>query len=295
MSNWENVLVLDRDMSITGGSEAMLRDAVASGADLRIYTEFRQNEHIDIKSDNNEVVREVSDFRVTYLVDNKWVAGIMNMRMPIGPPAGFGGRPSMSFFMYNQNGQQAIARPHLDGIPSSGTFGPGPLEDHSAMPKYRQLDAWDTGTNAPSSNFIYYFDNMRFIVRNDWREVLSHSEKGELVSGSFSELTDAFSNGAEVKIGIADACADLGSGPAHELFVHTGPGYYNTGRNLFTVGSQPVVRVKPDIPMIYKSRNWNFGWLMVRTDGFIDQWLCDPYTLKFQKNQARRRIRWFVR
>ncbi|MCK5845051.1 MAG: hypothetical protein KAG97_10105 [Victivallales bacterium] len=47
--------------------------------------------------------------------------------------------------------------------------------------------------------------------------------------------------------------------------------------------------------MSYKSKNWNFGWLMVRTDGFIAKWICDPYSMKFQKNEANHAMRWFVR
>jgi len=34
----------------------------------------------------------------------------------------------MPFFLYNQNGQQAIARPFLDGVPPSGKPGPSPSE-----------------------------------------------------------------------------------------------------------------------------------------------------------------------
>src|SRR5204863_5453213 len=135
--------------------------AVRQGADLRVYTEFLHNEHIDPKSDNSERIREVIDFRVTYLIEDRWVAGINNLRQPVSLPDGFGPRPSMSFFMYNEDGQQAIARPYLDGDPSpsaaTGKIGPAPPNDHSDMPRYHELDNFDAGTNAPGSNFIYDF------------------------------------------------------------------------------------------------------------------------------------------
>ena len=104
------------------------------------------------------------------------------------------------------------------------------------MPKYHQQDGWDGETNAPSSNFIYDFDVFKYWVRDDWREVLSHSKNGEVVSGSLEELADAFSEGAEVKVGIRGLCHDLtGEGePAidHEVFIQVGSSYYYTESRL---------------------------------------------------------------
>jgi len=284
------------------------------GADLRILTEFVYNEHVDTRSQNAELVREVSDFRVTYLVEDRWAVGIMSLRMPIEPPEGFGPRASMSFFMYNQDGQQAIARPYLDGPPAAGERGPSPLDGHSDMPKYHQLDNWDAGTNAPSGNFIYDFNLFRYLVRDDWEEVLSHTAEGEVVSGSLESLCEAFTQGRELKVGIRGLCADMAEGgkgdrsnlperpggcfaqigpvpfsaplPDHTVFVQTGPGYHCTDRKLFSAGCQPVVRVRPGIPMRYTSGGWDFGWLMPRTDGFIARWLCDPISSAFIRATA---------
>jgi len=146
-NTWKAVLELDGNRSVTSGSQAALCSALQRGGDLRILTEFVYNEHIDVRSKNTELVREVSDFRVTYLVEDRWAAAIMSLRMPINPPEGFGSRASMSFFMYNQDGRQAIARPYLDGPPAAGRRGPSPVADHSDMPKYHQLDNWDIDTN----------------------------------------------------------------------------------------------------------------------------------------------------
>lgn len=295
MNSWQNVMTLSGARTVVAGRVENLRDAVRRGADLRIYTEFRHNEHVDPRSVNDEMVREVSDFRVTYLIARRWAAGIMNLRMPIRPPAGFGPRPSMSFFLYNEDGRQAVARPYLDGAPDADSPAPGPLDDNSNMPKYHTFDAWDTGTNAPSVNFVYDFEIFRYFVRDDWREVLAHGADGSVTKGSLDALVDEFSKGAEIKVGIRGLCADLGNDIEHEVFVHTGPGYYSTERKIFCAGAQPVVRVRPAIPMRYESRNWDFGWLMPRTDGTVDRWLCDPYTLSFTKSRGRYAVRWFAR
>ncbi len=299
MRTWRCVYSLDSTRRPVFGSEKELAATIRRGADLRIYTEFRHNEHVDTTSKNPELVREVADFRVTYLLENRWTVGIINLRQPISLPDGFGPRPSMSFFMYNQDGGQAIARPYLDGAPKNGEPVPSPLDDHSAMPKYHQSDSWDAETNAPSSNFLYDFETFQFWVRDEWEEVLSHTANGRVVSGSVQALVKEFSQGREVKVGIRELCADLLADPAraleHEVFVQVGSCYYYTARKQFIAASQPVVRVKPAIPARYESKGWDFGWLMPRTDGFVARWLVDPYTLKFHKSEGHYAIRWFVR
>jgi hypothetical protein len=298
-NSWRCVYALDHRRQLAAGSAADLADAIRRAADLRICTEFRHNEHIDTSSDDADLIREVADFRVTYLLGNQWVAGIINLRQPISLPDGFGARPSMSFFLYNQDGGQAIARPHLDGRPASGKPGTAPLDDHSAMPKYHQRDNWDAGTNAPSSNFVYDFDSYRFLVNDTWTEVLSHDSSGATLSGSVETLANEFALGRELKVAVRGLCSDLapaGKAPAvHEVFVHVGSCYYYTRRKLFMAGSHPLVRVMPAIPLQYRSRAWDFGWLMPRTDGFVARWLVDPYTLKFKKSEGRYAMRWFVR
>lgn len=299
VAKWTNVLELNEQRHVVGGSGQQLLAAIRNGADLRIYTEFRHNEHIDLNSYNDELVQEVADFRVTYAIDERWVAGIINLRQPIELPLGFGERPSMSFFMYNQNGDQAIARPYLDGRPTTGFKGEGPLQDHAEMSKYHQHDAWDNGTNAPSSNFVYDFDTYKFLVCDDWTEVYANDVLGNRVSGSVQELADAFSNGKEVKVGIRGLCADVQQtelAPVqHEVFIHCGSCYYYTQSKWFCAASHPVVRVQPAIPLKYKSENWDFGWLMVRSDGHVARWLLNPHTLQFTRSHAQHAIRWFVR
>ena len=298
-NSWKCVYTLNERRRPISGSEQELAAAIRRAADLRIYTEFRHNEHIDTSSSDPELIREVADFRITYLVEDRWTAGVINLRQPISLPDGFGPRPSMSFFLYNQDGRQAIARPYLDGVPTAGKPGAAPLADHSSMPKYHELDSWDAGTNAPSSNFVYDFDTFRFWVHDEWDEVLSHRSDGTVVSGSIDALVEAFSRGCEVKVGIRGLCGDLhtGSSPPteHEVFIQVGSCYYYTRRKQFMAASQPVVRVRPAIPMRYESKGWDFGWLMPRTDGFVARWLVDPYTLKFHKSDGRYAMRWFVR
>jgi hypothetical protein len=296
MTPWRQVLELGPDRLPTAGSPPALVAAIGRAADLRIGTDFVYNQHLDVRSDNDELVREVSDFPTTCCVDGRWAAGIMTYRLPIDPPTGFGPRPSMSFFLYNQDGTQAIARPFLDGAPAAGHRGPSPLDDHSDMPKYHQADAWDTGTNAPSSNFVYEFERYRFFVRDGWREVYRHDAHGTALGGSFESLVAAFEAGAELKVGIRGLCADLAArqAPDHEWFVLTGPGYLSTRSRVFCAGTRPVVRVAPGVPVRYASGNWDFGWLMPRTDGRVALWLCDPYTLQFRKAEGRFPIRWFA-
>lgn len=298
MAEWSCLLELNNQRERVAGSEEVLLKAVHAGADLRVGTAFRHNEHIDTTSDCNELIREVMDFRVTYVLENRWFAGIENMRMPISLPDGFGPRASMSFFLYNQDGHQAIARPHLDGQAASGALGPSPINDHAEMPKYHELASWDAETNSPSSNFIYDFEYFRYFVRESWEEVYVHDANGNVESGSLETLVDAFIAGAEVKVAINNLCEDLAQDGEphleHEVFVHVGAGYYYTERKQFMASANPVVRTRPQIPLGYGSSNWDFGWLMPRSDGHLERWLCDPYTLQFNKSTTRNAMRWFV-
>ena len=169
MHPWTCPLVLDSSRQIVAGSQDALVRAIRRGADLRIYTEFRHNEHIDVRSPSDEKVREVAEFAVTYLVEDRWAAGLMSLRQPVSLPDGFGPRPSMSFFLYNQDGHQALGRPHLDGQKTV----PAPEGGPHPMPKYHLLDSHDPATNAPSHNFIYDFDIYKFYVVDTWEEVLA--------------------------------------------------------------------------------------------------------------------------
>jgi len=297
MPRWNQVLELDSSRQPVGGDVEQLVEAVRSGADLRIGTGFRHNEHIDTSSESDELIAEVMDFRVAYLVEDRWVAGIQTQRMPVALPEGFGPRESMSFFLYNQDGQQAIARPFLDGSQPTATPGVSTPDPWPSMPRYHELARFDEGTNAPSSNFVYDFEYFRYFVGGGWREVFSHESDGSVTGGSIEELAAAVGEGAEAKVAIRGLCADLeesAEAVEHEVFVHLGACYYYTKEQRLMAAAHPVVRTRPGTPLGYGSRSWDFGWLMPRTDGFVAGWLCDPYTLKFRREDRRYAIRWFV-
>lgn len=299
MARWNCVLELNSRREITAGSTRALASAIGRAADLRIGTEFLHNEHIDVTSPSAECIREVAEFGVTYLMNQHWSAGIMSLRQPIDLPVGFGPRASMSFFLYNQDGTQGIARPFLDGVPATGARGAAVAVPPENMPKYHIEDSWDHATNAPSHSFVYDFDVFRYFVGDTWEEVLHHGPSGEVLSGSLAHLIEAFSSGCAIRLGIENLCQPLCDESApmvpHEVFVQGGSAYYYTEQKLFMIGSHPVVRVRPTIPLRYVSEGWDFGWLMVRTDGRVVYRRCDPYTLAFSDHVTQNAVRWFVR
>lgn len=299
---WNCGLQLDQSRNIVSGSNAILSDAIQHGADMRVATAFRHNEHIDIASSDSQLIEEAMDFGLTYLLDKHWVAAVETLRMPVSIPDHFGPRPSMSFFLYNQDGRQACAHLFLDGQPATGTIGPTPAHqrgEHDAMLKYHELDTQDADTNAPSRNFIYDFESMRYMICDCWEQVFGHDKNGEVMSGRLENLVEAIRAGHEVKVAIRGLCADLAETPPaaldHEVFVHIGPSYYYTESRLLISETHPLVRIQPAIPLVYRSRGWDVGWLMPRTDGFVARWLCDPYSLKYEKSEGRYAMRWFVR
>ncbi len=298
MGEWKSVLELNSHRERTSGSEKALCEAIGRGADLRIYTDFLHNEHIDPSSDNDDRITEVSEFRETCLIEKNWAAGFMTLRQPVSLPDRFGPRSSMSFFLYNQDGRQAIARPFLDGLRAEGRPGPSPVEAHEQMSKYHELSSWDKDTNAPSSNFIYDFGEFRFFVNDKWKEVYSHDENGQPLQGSLENLIEAFKDGCEIKAGITGLLSDLADkyddSPDHEVFIQTGWGYYYNREKLFIAETHPLVKVRPSIPLEYESEAWNFGWVILRSDGACVERISNPYTLKFTDTRRKLGIRWFV-
>lgn len=61
MQAWQCFLILDEYKTLVSGSEAALCAAIRRGSDLRIGTEFRHNEHVDVKSSCPEVIREFGE------------------------------------------------------------------------------------------------------------------------------------------------------------------------------------------------------------------------------------------
>jgi len=296
---WKCVLELDTNMQRTAGSEESLREAIGRGADLRIMSGFYHNEHVDTSSSDHELVEESMDMRVTYLIDGRWCAGLQSLRQPVELPDRFGPRPSLSLFMYNENGLQAIARPYLDGPPQMGPLNARPPAPYPDMPKYIEYERYDDGTNGPSSNFLYHFESLKYFVWDGWQEAYHHTSDGTAVSGSTDQLLEALRRGCEFKVGIKNLCHDLvrsGQEPLpHWVFVNAGACYFYTERKWMVTGTFPLPRVRPSIPMVYESNAWDYGWLIVRSDGHVAELIYNPYTLLPRRETQRFEVRWFYR
>ncbi len=296
---WRNTITLDASRNLVAGDVQALRQAIARGADLRIYSEFRHNEHIDTASHNGDLIQETMDMRATYLIDDCWCAGVITLRQPVALPNGFGPRPSLSLFLYNEDGSQAIARPMLDGVPAAGSPGPSPPHDHSEMPKYHEQSRWDDETNAPSSNFVYDFDTLRYFVRDDWQLALHHSSTGEVLAGSYDQIAQVFSQGVEWKISVKGLCADLAELGTevlpHEVFIQAGSCYLYTGERLMIAASHPLPRIRPSVPLRYASGNWDYAWLVARSDGRVSRLAYNPYTLQPTESSGKYEIKWYYR
>jgi hypothetical protein len=309
-SGWSTVLELASDRSVVAGSKVALADAVRRGADLRIYTEFLYEEHIRPGGGDPELagpIREVIDFRETLLLDDRYVAGITTLRQPLEPPHGFNGRdPKMSFFMYSMDGEQALANLLLGSVEQTATPGerlvvPTPAD----MPKMREQEFFDLGTSGPSRNFVYDMESYRFIVRDEWREVLAHDADGRVTAGSFAALGDAQVAGMEIKVGIRDLGADLGAAesgveadggrPVSETFTLVGSGFVHVRAGLYVTLTHPLVRIAAEVPIRYRSGNWDIAWVFLRTDGRAQVRRIDPYTRAWQDRPAMFACRWFVR
>ena len=149
-----------------------------------------------------------------------------------------------------------------------------------------EIDESAPDSKAPFRNFIYDFYSYKFLVQDEWEEVLSHDKDGNVISGSAKALEEASANGCDIKVSIDGICEGmLGENNLmkHELFIGTGPHYYYTETGFMVAETRPFVRVIPEIPMVYKEHNWDFGWAIVRSDGHVAGLFYNPHTLKYQK------------
>ncbi len=283
--SYESVLELSSALEITAGSPEQLNAALMRGADLKIETIFRHNEHVDVTSSVQDHVRENSEFPATIVVDGQWAAGFMTVRQPAEVPTGFGPRASLSLFMYNQDGTQALARPHLDGGAITGEKGRDESPVHGGLAKMRHISRYDQGTNAPSVNFVYEFSGFRYMVNDCYRLLCSVSPEGDLLSGEKAALWDAVRRGADIKIGISGLCGSLPGAKAleHTIYIRAGFLYHYQESGFLCAETHPFVRVAVDIPLRYATDNWDYCWAFVRTDGHCELMRMDPYTLEFTK------------
>jgi hypothetical protein len=303
-SGWSTALELAPDRSVVAGSKAELADAIRRGADLRIYTEFLYEEHILPGGGDpalHGLIREVIDFRETLLIDDRYVAAITTLRQPLEPPHGFNGTdPKMSFFMYTMDGEQALANLVFGDLadqvaPGERVVVPTPAD----MPKMGAQEFHDLGTTGPSRNFVYDMERYRFVVRDDWQEILAHDEEGRVQSGSFDALEAAQIAGRELKVAIRDLGADIATagepGRRHETFTLLGSGFLHVRPALYVTLTHPLVRIAPSVPIRYRSGNWDVAWVFLRTDGRARVRRIDPYTRAWEDRDARFSCRWFVR
>jgi hypothetical protein len=304
---WRTALTLASDRSVASGSVADLAAAVGRGADLRIYTEFRYEEHIapggDGDASHDGLVREVIDFRETILLDGAGgphVAAVTTLRQPLHPPWGFNGtEPKMSYFLYQSDGRQACANLLLGDVPSAVRPGArAEIPTPADMPRMSAEVVWDIGTAGPSRNFIYEMEVYRYIVRDEWQELLAVDASGAVLRGSVDAIEAAQIAGREFKVGIRGLCAELGhpdEGPEHEVFTLVGSGFFHTGMRVYDTLTHPLVRVAPAIPLEYRSGGWDVAWVHVRTDGAAVVRRLDPYSRQFSDHAARFALRFFAR
>jgi len=292
MRNWTCAYQLDKQRNPSAGSSDDLLAALRRGADLRIYTTFDWLDHMGAELPDQGLVEETIDLRVVYLLDEKWVAALTALRYPANAGLGFGTDPSLSFFMYNQSGQFGIARPYFENAAT-----PRAVPDFGA--NYHMIDHADYDTASPSHNAIYEFNTFRWLVADDWMEMLAHDAEGNVTAGSLDALNGAFRNGCSIKVAVQNLCRDLtpDGQPAleHAVLVELGSLYNHIECGFLSGESLPLVRIAPAIPLRYETGNWNFGWILPRTDGVVFHLVVDPYSRAVRQYSDRYAMSWFAR
>ena len=311
-TGWTTALELGPDRNVRAGSREALVAALGRGADLRMYTEFIFEEHIEPGWAGDPAlrgpIREVIDFRETIIVEGRHAAGMTTLRQPLHPPFGFNGTDAkMAYFFYTSDADQAranllIAGPEADAARAAGIAPGGPTVNPppAGMAKMSAEEAYDLGTLGPSRGFVYEMETYRFIVRDDWEEILDHDADGQVTGGSIDALEAAQIAGREIRVAIRGLAAEVARGIGlpeldHEVITSVGSGFFHVGPRLYNALTHPIVRVAPAVPLRYRSRGWDLVWVHLRTDGRGTVRRLDPLTQAWSDTPARFAARWFAR
>ncbi|MDO5553299.1 MAG: hypothetical protein Q4G68_06020 [Planctomycetia bacterium] len=287
------VLELDTHRKITTGSPELLRNAVANGADLRIATGFRHNEHIDVTSQDDQLIVETSSFKQTVLINDRWVAGYMTLRQPVTLVNGFGQPNSLSLFLYNQNGQQALARVIFEDRPDSAF---GKKLESEGVSKFHTFSQYDTESTGPSKNFVYDFDFYRYYVTEKYSFSYANDAKGNCKSGNFARLAQASEHGKTIKVGIRGISSYLWPEyqATDEIFIPCGSHYYYAKKKLMVASTEPFVVIPATIPLEYRANALRYCWAIVQSDASATIRSYDPIAKEWHDYQTSLPVRWFV-
>ena len=105
---------------------------------------------------------------------------------------------------------------------------------------------------------------------------------------------DALRAGCEIKAAIRNFRRAEGESD-YELFTCLGSSYYSTGSGHLAINSQPLVLVRPNVPLRYTSGNWTPGNMLLHNTGRVEFWSYDPYTMEYAKSAESCAIRYFAR
>ena len=289
-----NVLSLDENRSITEGSTRKLNEEIRKGAEIRISTGFLCNEHIDVESDDDQLMVETTHFEETVLIDDHWSAYYMTLRQPVSANQGLFGDPSsLSLFLYNQDGRQALARVIMDGRRDEVSL--AHTED-GGMAKMHTFSINDADTPGISKNFIYDFEFYRFMACSCYEEIYANDANGDMVSGDIDALGAAYACGRPIKIafkGLSDVMWGK-TGHTDEIYIQCGSSYYYTDNKVMLTNTHPFVSVPADIPMTYKPRSFRYCWLVASTDGRTEVRSYDPFLSEWKITKANLPVRWFA-
>lgn len=291
MNHWKKILKLNENRDVMEGSSMEMTKKLLAGADLRIGTAFYHDEHIDPLSTDHQLVEETSDFPQTIVLDSSWSAGIMTYRQPVSLKGGFGPGAYLSLFMYNLNGQQALARLALDTA-----IGYSDDDKNNELEKMSVQSVFDPDSLSPSKNFIYDFEYYEYLVGDTYEEVYANDRDGNCSFGSMDELAKAYRSGNRIKISIKGLLSFLHSQSQcmDEVFVQCGCSYYYTRERLMITNTNPFVSLPASIPLVYTSKNLNYCWAIAQSDGKVTLRSFDPFTQKWTTQDACFPIRWFV-
>lgn len=277
MSHWAKLCSVGEDFRPTDGDAAAVAAAVRCGADLRRYSTYDPPE--------TGLVEETMGLQTTWAFDDHHVGGLSTLRHPAECGLGLFERACVAYWIFNVTAASSSAFVPLDGRPADGATG-----------RWVRVDdrPFDRQEDAPWLSKRYHW-----WARDDWQELHSHDAEGNPRQGCWTDVRGAAAAGRALKVGVRNLwrglAADAGSAPEHEVFIECGTQFAHMDGGFFGALTIPTFLVQPCKPLRFTGEAFEPGWLLVRTDGRVQQQTLNPSTLEWQHKWSRHATRWFAR
>ncbi len=222
--------------------------------------------------------------QTTWVFDDGNVGGLQTLRHPVNAGLGADMQASLALWIFNVAARQCSAFVPLNGQPMPNAKG-----------------KWAAVYNDPYGSEPEAFTPTRYHWRSrgGWEEICAHDENGSVRSGGWEAIRAAVNDGCTLKAGIRNLWSHLTppseETPDHDVFIECATDFAHVDDRFFGSLTQPTFLVQPSTPLRFTDERFRPGWLVVRSDGWVQRLVLNPSSMQWERTWDRHAVRWFAR